>query len=462
MDLRDPRLLWLTLYGRLKPGISLDQARTRIETIWPHVQEATRPPGYEGARLARFFARRIHTESAERGVSDLRKKFSASLWILQLLVSAILLITCLNLTNLSLAKAITHQHESGVRAALGADVWVLLRQPVIESFLLSLAGSVFGLLPAHWTSRALIAIAWTGLTPLSLSTSPDWRVLSFTAAVAIFTALLIAIAPAWYAARMEPIDVLKRTSRSILGKSAIFGKLLLTGQMTLSVVVVASALLLGRSLLRLLHTDAGYQRDHFLTILLFPQSKSGSGQDSSAYYKELSRELGRLPGVEAVSFSVTGPASEEEWLDPVSKSPTERPIQVDLEGVGPNFFRVAGMHVLSGREFRWQDYARGTEVAIISQSLAEHLFGKADSVGRVVYLGPVPYAEKLEILGVVNSASLWKIESSRPLAIYRFLRDISLDSEITADIRTTVDPHTIKSQAERIVRMLGRHYHSEP
>lgn len=456
--LRDPRLLWLRLYGRLHPDMSFAQAHAQLDTMWPHIRDATRPPGYEGARLARFSARGIHMEPAPSGISDLRKKFSSSLFILQGLVGAVLLAMCLNLTNLSLARAINQQHESGVRAALGAGFWVLIRQPIIESCLLCLAGSLLGLLLAYWASRALLAIAWTGVVSTPLSMSPDWRVIVFTIVIATLAALLVAITPAWYCTRLDPIDALKRRPRSVRGESAFFGKALLTAQIGVSLVLVMSALLFVKTLSALLHIDSGYRRDHLLTVLLFPQAKTGGSHDAIPYYRELSEKLRRLPGVEAVSFSVNGPANGEERLNPVSTSTAQPAIQVVEDAVGPDFFKTLGMHVLSGREFTWNDNLQEPDAAIISQSLAERLFGKADPIGRFVYWGPFVYAEKLRVVGVVNSASIWRVETSRPMALYRLLTHKYDDAECLADIRTLVDPYAIKASAARIVRSFGREY----
>ena len=201
---REPQFLWLRLYGRLKPGFALKNARASLVALWPHIQEATRPPGYEGERRTRFFARRITLDPASTGVSFLRKRFSYPLEVLLALVGAVLLIACLNLANLALARAASEQHQSGVRAALGATTWDLLRQPLIESSLISFAGALLGLFIAFWCSRVLLRIAWTGLVPTQLSVAPDGRVLAFTAALAVLTTLLFAMVPAWHAARIDP------------------------------------------------------------------------------------------------------------------------------------------------------------------------------------------------------------------------------------------------------------------
>ncbi|MDQ2775874.1 MAG: ABC transporter permease [Acidobacteriota bacterium] len=455
---RDPRRLWLRLYARLRPGFTIKQTRTMLETVWPHVLEATRPPGYEGARRTRFFARRITVESAATGVSYLRKRFSYSLRVLLALVGAVLLIACLNLANLSLARAAGRQHESGIRSALGASTWDLVRQPLAESLLLSFTGALLGLVFAYWTSQALLHVAWTGLVITPLSTSPDLKVLAFTAAVAAATGPLFALARAWYAAQTDPMEALKNQTRSVRGGATWLGKSLLVTQIALSLILVVGALLFERTLTRLHTVDVGYRRDHLLTILLFPQPGIGNLPNSAAYYRELTEQLQRLPGVERVSFSAMGPANEFEYLDGVYRSLVQAPVQAVDETVAPDFFKVAGMRLIRGREFKWQDDAQNPNLAIISQSLAERLFGHEDAMGQTIYTGPRSYARRLKIVGIVNSASLWKVESLHPLAIYQPMSAKFVDIEPLVDIRTTVDPRIVKAAAERVVRGLRHHY----
>ena len=457
-DMRDPKMLWLRVYGRLKPGIDLKKARASVETLWPHVLAATQPADFQGDRRARFFARRITLESAATGVSFLRKRFAYSLKVLLAIVAAVLLIACLNLANLSLARAAARQHESGVRAALGATVWDQIRQPILESLLLSFAGALLGLALAYWTSQALLHITWTGLVKTPLSKTPDLRVLAFTAAVAGVTGLLFAIAPAWHAATTDAMEMLRQRTRSVRSGSTRIGKGLLIAQIALSLMLVMGALLFGGTLENLRSVDVGYKRDHLLTMRLFPQAGGRNRKDSVAYYRELTEKLKSLPGVESVSYSASGPANEMEYLDLVYASARSQPVEAVDDAVGPEFFNVAGMHVLSGREFNWQDVTQNPKEVIVSQSLAERLFGKQDAVGRTINLGPLAFGNRAKIIGVVNSASLWKVESVHPMAIYQQLALQFEDGQPLVDIRTKVDPRSVKALAERAVRSLGHHY----
>jgi predicted permease len=457
-DLRDPKILWLRLYGRLKPGITLQQARASSKLLWPRILEATPPPGYDGEKRARFFARRIKLEPAANGISFLRKRFSYSLQVLLALVGAVLLIACLNLANLTLARAAAHSHETGVRSALGASAWELIRPALIENLLLSSAGALVGLALAYWASHALLHIAWTGFVNTPLDPSLDLRVLTFTAIVTVLSGILFALPPALHAARIDPIEALRHQTRSVRSGTKASGKLLLIVQMALSLVLVTGALLLGRTINRLHTVDVGYRRDHILTLRLFPQPGRRGTPNSTSYYQQLADDIKRLPGVESFSFSGTGPASEFEDLEPVYPALNGAAVQAVLDWVGPDFFHVMRMQLLAGREFNWRDDEHASPAVIVSQSLAEKFFGHENPLGRTIYIGPHAHAESCKIVGVVNSASLWKVESFHPMAVYRSgASDLAFSSPLL-DIRTTIDPHSIKTQAERVVHSFGRQY----
>ena len=458
MNLRDPRLLWLRLYARMKPGVTLAQARASMQALWPAIQDATKPPGYEGARRARFYARRVSLDSAANGVSSLRKRFAQPLRVLLALVGAVLLIACLNLTNLSLAKSVSRQSASATRAALGARSRDLIRPALVESFILSFTGALFGLLLAYWSSRALLHMAWTGLVETHLTARLDLRVLGFTALVAVLAALIAAIVPGWYAAKIDPIIVLRQHTRSVHGGSSVAGRIMLTLQIALSLVLVVGALLFGTTLTRFYSIDPGFRRDHLLSLTLFPQAGKRESGNTNAYYRELVSKVSGIPGVTNASYSSDSPASGTEWRRPVSRYLKSDPLQAVECVVSPGFFATVGMKIV-GRDFRWDEDAKTITAAIISRSLAERLFGRDDPIGQEVFWGPAPYQERLHVIAVVNSASLWKVESVKPLALYRSaLQDDEYGRDFALDVRTAVDPQTIKLAAESTVRAFGHHY----
>lgn len=212
---REPRLLSLRLFARLKPGINVKQAGTSLAVLWPRVQEAAIPPGYEGERRSRFFARRITLEPAGNGKSSLRKRFAGALNVLLALVGAVVFMACLNIATLGLARSTSRAHEYGVRAALGARQLDLIRQPLLEAAIASFLGCAAGLCLAPWASRAVLHLAWTDLVATPLNTSIDTRVLLFTIVVTVGVALVAAAAPAWTASRTDALKALQRQSRTI-------------------------------------------------------------------------------------------------------------------------------------------------------------------------------------------------------------------------------------------------------
>ncbi len=456
---RDRRKLWLTLHARLKPGFTLRRARASLQALWPSIQKATIPADYERERLKRFLARRITVESAANGVSFLRKRFTHPLGVLLVLVGAVLLIACLNLATLSLAKITSQQHVAGIKIALGASRSDLILPSLIESLILSSAGALLGLGLAYQTSRMLLHIAWTGLVQTPLSTAPDYRVLAFTATVALIAGVLFSVIPTWFTTRAEIMTVLRLNTRSLHHGPTVLGKILSTTQLAFSLVLVIGAMLFGKTLIRLHTVDAGYQRDHLFTMLLFPQSGRRASPDSVPYYRELAEKVSQLPGVLSVSYSEGAPAIQFEYRRPAYSSPEAPALQAIDEVVGPNFFSTMGMRILNGRDLSWSDDEHSPAVAIISQSLAGRLYGRENPVGRNLYWGPRGYQDKLHVVGVVNSASLWKVESLQPMAVYRpLLQNLEYGGEPLMDVRTAVDPHSIKGAAERAVRSLGRHY----
>jgi len=457
---REPTALWLKLYGRMKPGVTLQQARASLQLLWPSVQKLTLPPGYEGERSKRFFARTIALESARNGFSYMRKRFAHPLVVLLVLVGSLLLIACLNLANLSIAKMASQQHAWGVRLALGASVWDLTRPLLIESLLVSIAAALLGLAMAYAITPALLHMTWTGLVETPLSTTPDFRVVAFTAAAAIITALLFTIIPACYATRAGAINSLRQNMRSVHRGSTQLGKMLLAAQVALSLVLVTGAILFAKTLISLHTVDVGYKRDHLLTLQLFPQPGSGKLQNFDAYHRELTDEIRAIPGVLAVSYSNSGaPANPFEGKRPVYRSPESQPVQAIDDVIGPDFFSTVGMRVLAGREFTWSDDEHSPQVAVVSQTLAERLYGRQNPIRQYLYWGVRATQMKLRIVGVVNSASLWNVETIQPMAVYRpLLQNPEYSDEPLMDVRTAPDPATLKSAAERVIRSLGHHY----
>ena len=456
---RKPENLSLNVVARLEPGKTLEQARAQLTSLWPGIKTDTLPPLYQGEQRARFFARRIDVESIATGNSFLRERFGYQLTVLMGLVGLVLLISCVNLANLMLARAAAREHEIGIRVALGASGWRLVRQLLTESVLLSTAGALLGMAFASWTTRLLANIMWTGYIPLDLDLTSDLRVLVFTAGVAALTTVLFGLVPAWRATRINPAGALQQNARMVGGSPGRFNRGLVIAQVSLSLILVIGATLFVRSFEKLRSLDPGYRRKGVLMMQLFPQADYGKIPNRTAYYRELANKLSQLPGVESASYSHMGPVFRYEYKVPVSiSSLSAAPVDAVEDWVGPGFFNLLGIRLLEGREFDWRDDERAPRVAIVSESLARRLSPGGRPIGRRIDITSDPDYKGMEIVGVVSSASLWKVQSNKPMAVYIPLMQEPKMNTSMIDLRIAGDPQTLAWSARRTLESMGHHF----
>lgn len=453
---RSRKSIGLSASARLRPGVTLEQARAQVEALWSAILEASVPEGYSGAQRRTFLSRRIVVGSGATGTSFLRREYTRPLSVLMGMVGLLLLIACANLANLMLARAAGRRQEFGIRIALGAGQWRIVRQMLTESLLLSIAGAGLGVLIAGWASRLLLNTMWTGFTPLMLDASPDLRVLAFTLIASLATGLLVGVAPAWKVVRADPAAALQHNARTVRGGMLTLGSVLISAQVALSLVLVIGAVLFVRSLQNLRSADVGFQREGLMLFELFPTAGERQPMpDRTAYYQELAERLQRIPGVESISYSHMGPVLSYEFTQPTSVSLSDTPpLQAVFEAVGPGFFHLAGMRLMAGRDFTWRDNETAQSAAIVSESLARRLFPSASPIGRRIDFGN---RKNLEIVGVVNSASLWLPQSREPMAVYFALMQQPAYNSSSIDIRTTGDPGPVLSAARRLIESGGRH-----
>ena len=454
----DPKQAWLMkVAGRLKDAVTIEQARAHFAAIWPAVRNATLPDRYDGARKAAYLAENIAVAPAATGISYQRDRFRRALFTLMILVGSILLIACANLAGLMMARAVAGYHDSGVRIALGASPWRLVRYGLVESALFAFAGGGLGMIMAYWATHWIARMVWR-LEP-GTNVSPDLTVLAFTAALAILATVVSGLAPALRSARTDPAVMLQQGSRVIGASSSRLGRTLMTGQIALSFMLVVSAGLFARSLEKLQTADVGFRRDHILIAQLFPKAGARTGADPWSYYRDLSEKIEGLPGVRAVSLSHMGPVLPYEFKELVSpKGGSEKSASAVRDWVGPGFFHLMGIRLLTGREFQWSDQAGSSSVAVISESLAKTLFPRGDAVGQSIRIGTAVEDQDRQIVGVVNSASLWMIRTLEPLAVYVPLAQSSHLSYLSPllDVWTTQDPTALTLAVRREIESKGR------
>src|ERR1022692_3409814 len=318
--------------GRLRGGVSIVQARSQLASFWPELLLATVPTQSRGPRRQSFLSMRLAVEPAAAGANTgLRDRVSRPLYLLMGVVALILLIACVNLANLTLARAAARSHEMSTRTALGAGRRQIVLQLLTESLLLSATGAALALAFAHWGSPLLLGLITRGtLYPVALDLRPDWRVFSFTAAAAVLTAaaavltgVLIGLVPAWQMSRQAPALVLRQ--RGAGRGQARSGKVLIVAQIALSLVLLFGAGLLLRTFENLRSSDPGFQRTGILEAGLHPRpaayKNAGNGLDMNTYRRQLVERAGALPGAISAAFSdLPVPAGEQGWKETVSPS----------------------------------------------------------------------------------------------------------------------------------------------
>jgi len=453
----DQRNFWFEqAIGRLKPGVTIEMARAQLEALWPRFLAETIPLSLNAQQRSKFLQGKPVLEQADRGFSFQRDRLRVPLRVLMALVGVLLLVACVNLANLMLARAAARQHEFGVRLSLGASRWQIGRQLLVESLILSLAGAGLGVLIATYAARFLERMLWRALIPVALNTDPDLRVLLFTLAVTVLTSALFGLAPVW--GLPHPAGALGQNSRTVRGGSRRMTRLLVSAQLALSLVLVIGAALFVRSTLKLQSFNPGFNRSGILTVLLTgkPGLRDPVISSQVAYYRELEKRLSSIPGIESVSYSSMGPGTYGEYKTGVA-FPSGVNAKVLAGVVSPGFFDEVGMRIVEGRDFTWGDDERSPRVGIVSQSFARKFFPKGFVAGQRITLDPDGDKRDFTLVGVVSDASLWSLKSNRPLAVFEPMPQ-NPDYGLNADLRFTGDPRAIEPAVRRAVDGMGRQY----
>jgi predicted permease len=457
-------LLWVFVTGRLKDGVTVAQARAQLGSIWPAVLLATASTEAPGLRRQAFLSMRLDVAPVTTGVArELRSQFTRPLYVLLGIVGLILMVACVNLANLMLARAAVRSYEVSVRLALGAGRWVLARQAFTESLALSVSGALLGLALGYWGSRLLIRLMTQGfLTPVTLDVRPDWRVLLFTSAMAILTGILFGVAPAWRSSREEPASVLQRNARGLAGAVGKAGKTLMIVQVALSLVLLLGAGLLVRSFQNLCNVETGFE-EHVLAVSAYPKPGGYQNLDMNSYRRQLMQRISELPGVSSAGFSDYSGPGDKGWEDVVctTKAATNPNAEVMATAlmISPGFLRTLGIRVLTGRDFDWMDDERRPGVAIVSNGLAARLFSSGNAIGQRIRFGVMPELQNLEVVGVASTARLFDLrDASAPMIYLPDLQHPTSAGRGDVFLRARTTPDAIARAVGREIESFGHEY----
>jgi putative ABC transport system permease protein len=413
---------WLRVIGRPQPGVSTEQVRADLNTRAPDIFAATLPKNWRAEDQQRYLQRTFNTESAANGLSNLRRQYGPALITLLVVCGVVLLIACANVANLLLARAAVREREIAVRVALGSGRGRLIRQLLTESILLSLFGAVIGMLFAQWGSRLLVRFLSSSSNRVFLDLTIDHRVLAFATAVAVATGLLFGLAPAWRLARIQPHAAMKSRGAAQGNSRINLGKILVTIQVALSLVLVTGAGLLLGSFRNLTSLDPGFERDHVLLVSLDLRNGNYPDENRATAYAGLLGRLRALPGVRQASSSLITPVAQIMWNDEIAvdgyTASSRDDATVFFNRVSPGYFETLHTPILAGRDFNSHDDTGSGQVAIINQTMARKFFSGANPLGAHFRLNerdtPGP---PIEIVGVVKDAKYQSLrEDTLPTA----------------------------------------------
>jgi putative ABC transport system permease protein len=413
MDNRRAR--WVQVFGRLKPGYTVESARAPIQGLFTQIRayEMTLPAAKEWSEYSRkrFMEGRLLVESAATGFSGLRNRFSAALVVLMCMVGLVLLIACANVANLLIARGFMRQKEIAVRLSLGASRKRLVKQLLTESLLLSAIGGIAGIAIALGLTRALLSLIPVGSAPLLIEPRPDGRILAFTALLTILTGIVFGLLPALRASRPDPWTTLKDTVGSIAGAggSLFLRKGLVAAQVALSFLLLFGAGLFVRSLQNLKTTETGVDLDNLITFQLAPDLNGYDTRRLTNFYDQLLERLRSIPGVKSAGLAAVPILAGTEWDNYMSVE-GHRPVdgedmQAFMNAISPGYFSTMQIPFLEGRDFRTSDISEDWKVAIVNKRFAEHFFQGASAVGKRIGSGGGPNVKlNIEIIGVVANS----------------------------------------------------------
>ena len=451
---------WLVIVGRLKDGVTIQQAHSALTLLFQNLTEHAEKPYFTEAE-----APNIEVLPAQQGLVGGSKEILQPLYLMMMAVALVLLIACANIAGLLLARSAARTKEIAVRLTLGARRSRLISQLLVESLLLSMLGGALGLVVAHWGSRLLWSMAdRTGSGPPPFHPHVDWRVLSFTAAIAIVTGVLFGLAPALRSLRVDLTPALKTGSGSSDAgtprtKWYGMGNTLVVAQVSLAIVALVTAGLLVRTLRNLKSADLGFDSDHLLVFSLDPVLAGYKSAQIDSLNRELQQEIAALPGVKSVTYSWTTLLRGWEWDTDVHLpgTPAKEAANAHYMPVGPGFFTTLRIPLKAGRDFNAADFAVAAARAarppdakadptaapltvIVNEAFVRRYLAHVDPLGRHLDPGPPddpaePQEPGWDIIGVAGDAHYEDVRSEIEPTMYT-----ASAGNASFSVRTFADP----------------------
>jgi predicted permease len=449
-SLENRRGRWVNVFARLKPGVSITQAKASLQPLFHSILEMeVRDKDFAHADAytkQQFLRSSMDVMPGSRGRSELRRRAESPLWVLMAMVGLVLLIACANVANLLMARATGRQKEIAVRLAMGASRLRLVRQLMVESLLLALAGGAAGLLVAAWTVDLLVSLMSFGNSPLELSTVPDMRILIFALAVSCLTGVVFGLVPALQSTRPDLAGTLKESAGAVIGGGHMrMRKALVVSQVFLSLLLLIGAGLFVRSLRNLNTLDPGFRTHNLVAFSIDPRLNGYSKERTYIFYRQLLDKLRATAGVESAAFALVRVLNNDEWDSSIAVEGYQPKPGEDMSpyynAVSPGYCATLGLQLLAGREFLPSDVGNSHKVGIVNEKWAQKYFKGRNPVGRHFgFEGDAATKTDIEIVGVVKDAKYDNMRdavNAQNLVLFDQANNLN---DVTVYVRTQLRP----------------------
>jgi putative ABC transport system permease protein len=416
---------WLSVFGRLKPGWTLEKAAAHLAAISPALFRSALPPTYPARSVDKYLNFKLSAYPAATGLSSLREEYETPLWLLLGVAALVLVIACANLANLLLARATARSREIAIRLGLGASRARIVRQLLTESLLLALLGTVGGMWIAGLLSRSLVTFLDTRTDSVTLPVGLNWHVFGFAVVLAILTCVLFGLAPALKATRVGAGAAIRATTtRGATADRESVGlrRTLVVAQVALALALLFGSLLFARSLRNVMSVDLGFHSEGIVIAGLNYRRVELPEDRRRAFKQELIDRIRALPGIQSASsvdvVPISGSASGNDVWPETDRS---RKFNTSLNWVGNRYFATLGIPIIAGRDFDDHDTAASQRVAIVDEAFAAALPQGVPTVGTRITREVTPTTPEMtfEIVGVVRNSKYRSLkEQASPVAFF--------------------------------------------
>jgi predicted permease len=458
------RRRYLQVFGRLKDGVTREQAKASLQPIFHRILEMEvqqKEFAHASAYTREQFVRKtIDALPGSGGHNEVRQFLEAPLWAMMGMVGLVLLIACANVANLFIARATSRQKEIAVRLAMGASRGRLVRQLFFESLLIAVLGGGLSIAITFPSMRLLRGILPDIDPPMTFATHPDLRMLAFTLGISLLTALIFGLAPALQATRPDLAPTLKDNANAVSGGSqALWRRMLVCAQVSLSLLLLIAAGLFVRTLKNMRNLSPGFEVSHLVSFNVEPTLSGYNTERSKIFFRQLQDRLASTPGVRSAALAVVAPLSFDEWdstvtIEGYSAKPGEDVSPWD-NYVSPGFFETLKIPLYSGRDFSDRDRGTNAKVAIVNEKFARRYFGNQSPIGRHLGMGGDPGTKTdIEIIGMVRDTKYQTMREDPPRQVYFPYLQNDWATAMTAYVRSDVDSATLFPVLRGVVRSI--------